>query len=301
MEILRDNYLSFGENDRAVTIAASNPRLPLGTFYEETIKQIKYINENKTKPINLFLSGGLDSEYTIHAFKELNIDANVICYRLIGEDMIYNTVDLSYALKTCKKLNIEPIIYDFNLEDYIRSGKCVEDSKFYNWTHPNVIHYLTFINIVSNFDGCNICSGEFHILMMNTISNEFDITISYNQYRYYQIWKELKLEGTPFFLSYSSEMLFAFLTDSEIIKLKNHEYPGRTAQDSSKGIVYNRGNKFNLEPYNYVTGSRIKLNGHEEWQKRSLYHHPNLIQIQEQPRLENFKEDLGFFLNEHGF
>ena len=82
-------------------------------------------------------------------------------------------------------------------------------------------------------------------------------------------FKKNNIHGTPFFLSYTSEQYFAFLSDPTMLSLARNEIPGKTGSYSSKVHVYNNQNRFKLE-------QRVKKHGYEIVEQSPIFNHPDI-------------------------
>jgi hypothetical protein len=309
MDSLRNNYLKYNiERDR-LHVSVDRPALPLGTFYEETIKQLKYVYDNKTKPVYAFLSGGLDSEFLLHVMSEMKLDFTTVILRKLGENKktVYNAHDISNAFNICEKLNIKPLVYDFDIDEYVNGPDLIEDYPILKEAYSKHIDGAVWMRVAKAMNGCTLIGGEFHGVRKDTNRDQWNFRVPRNSMVYMKLFDENNLEGSPFFMSYSSEMLFSFLLDPEIVKLCSNGYPGKIAHESLKAIVYNRGNNFNLKPYDYVTKERIKITGWEKIIISPIPNHPLYLDLRDPYENSNlkpvpiseYKEDYHSFLHNH--
>jgi len=70
-------------------------------------------------------------------------------------------------------------------------------------------------------------------------------------------------------LSYTNEQYFSFLQDPLMQDLVANKIPGKLGNNSSKGIVYNRISKFNMQ-------TRQKYTGYEKIENQDIFKHENL-------------------------
>jgi hypothetical protein len=103
-------------------------------------------------------------------------------------------------------------------------------------------------------------------------------------------------------------MLFSFLLDPEIKKLCLGGYPGKIGHESIKAMVFNRGNNFNLKPYDFVSKDRIKLHGWETLFESPLWLHPEMEKIKTLVYegenisgipVSEYREEISLFLDNH--
>jgi hypothetical protein len=88
------------------------------TFKEELLNNTRQIRDTFSEPLDLFFSGGVDSEVILRCHIELKIPINVIIVKYENE---YNALDLMHALRICNELNVTPKIIDFNLEKFFEN------------------------------------------------------------------------------------------------------------------------------------------------------------------------------------
>ena len=91
--------------------------------------------------------------------------------------------------------------------------------------------------------------------------------------RYY---KKYNVNGCPFLLSYTPEMMLAFLLDPIVVKLGTGQLLGKKGSNSTKSYVFNNGSNFNMPIYDFVTKSRVKFTGYEKIYHSDIMNHPNM-------------------------
>jgi hypothetical protein len=83
-------------------------------------------------------------------------------------------------------------------------------------------------------------------------------------------FKKYGVYGTPFFMNYTAEMVYAFLTDPAIVELANDKIYGKLGSHSTKYRVYNNNNgAFELV-------NRTKLHGYETVKESPIFQHPDI-------------------------
>ncbi len=80
--------------------------------------------------------------------------------------------------------------------------------------------------------------------------------------------------GTPHFNRYTPEMMRTFLEDPRIKELASNQVPGKLGSDSSKYIIYNRHNQFDLK-------ERPKYHGYEQIEKMDIFQHESFKELSE--------------------
>lgn len=221
-------------------------------FHNELVNAAKIIYEESSSKIMLLFSGGLDSEYMLNIFTKAKIpfEVAIISY---GK---YNVHDTQYAHTYCNNKNIEPIIIDTDIEDFIKSGKISDIAssvKCCAYQMPSVMHSI------AKLDGTIImASGEPYIKNFNGVW-KYEETERVNSY---MRWFEKNgIDGTPDFLRYTPEATLAFLRDPTVKDLINNKLPGKLSTRTSKHKIYSK---------NYSFVPRPKFTGWEEIEKTTL-------------------------------
>jgi hypothetical protein len=272
MELIKDNYLQGFGHGKSWHVNINPPSRKVKTYFEETLSTIEYIYANKTGKFQVLYSGGLDSQYVCEVLLFLGIDFNSVIIELknnAGE--VLNFHDIKYAYEFCEAKNIKPIIYDLNFEEFVKSGRNVEIAESVtccSFALPATMY------VASQLDGYSLLGNDPPYLRNeNGIWMLEELEYIHSLLRYYG---KYKLNGCPFLLSYTPEMMLSFLLDPSIIKLGTNKMPGKLGSNSTKSYVFNNGSNFNMPVYNFTTQSRIKLTGYEHIYHSSLMNHPNM-------------------------
>lgn len=222
-------------------------------FHAECIRSAKIIYEQSSSPIVLLYSGGLDSEFMLKIFTEAKIPFKtaIITY---GN---YNAHDTKFAFDYCNTYNIDPIIVDIDMDEFITSGKIydIADSiKCAAYQMPSVMYGI------SKLDGTIImANGEPYLKNYNG-NWVYQETERVNTYmRWYE--KE-NIDGTPDFLRYTPETTLAFLLEDRVKDLVANKLPGKLSTRTSKHYIYSK---------NYSFTPRPKFTGWEEIERISPY------------------------------
>jgi hypothetical protein len=233
---------------------------PVKSYYEETVIAAEMIWAQKTSPLHLCYSGGLDSEYVLSVFLQLGMTIKPVIMRTQ-----YNHPETKYAFKLCDEKNIKPIIIDLDYDHFIESGKFIEIA---NETECAAFQYIANMWLTSQIDGAVITGDSNPHLFLNKDNKWYvdEIEPTYRQHTYF---KNHNIEGTPFFINYTAEQFFSFITDPTIKRLANNEIVGKTGSHSSKVHVYNNQDKFVLE-------QRTKLSGYELVESSTIFNHPDI-------------------------
>jgi hypothetical protein len=258
--LLYDNYLQTSGNGPTWKVEISNPSRFIKSYYEETVNVAEILWSQKQGNLFLCYSGGLDSEYVLSVFKSLGMPITPVIMRTQ-----YNHHETQYAFKYCDENSITPVIIDLDYDKFVESGeflKIATEYKIAAYQLPSNLWLTTQI------DGTVITGdSDPHLFLHN--DNKWYVDEIEPVYAQFEFFKKNNIHGTPFFLSYTSEQYFAFLTDPTMLSLARNEIPGKTGSYSSKVHVYNNQNRFKLE-------QRVKKHGYEIVEQSPIFNHPDI-------------------------
>jgi hypothetical protein len=275
MDYVKNNYISGHGSGNTWNVSISTPERPVRSYYEETVIAAEMVWSQKTSPLYLCYSGGLDSEYVLNVFLQLGMNIQPVIMRTQ-----YNHPETKYAFKLCDEKNIKPIIIDLDYDKFVESGKFIEIA---NETKCAAYQYIANMWLTDQIDGTVITGDSNPHLFLNH-DNKWYVDEWEPTYRQFDFFRKYRIEGTPFFLSYTSEQFFSFIVDPTIQKLANNEIPGKQGSYSSKVHVYNNQDKFILE-------QRKKLTGYELVESSPIFNHPDMQLV------NSWKETMGGYSN----
>jgi hypothetical protein len=260
MHLVDNNYIRTKGNGSTWHVEFDLPRRPLKSFYEETVIAAEMIWANKTGKIQLCYSGGLDSEFVLGVFLKLGMNVETVIMKTQ-----YNFPEVNYAFKFCEANNIKPTIIDLDYDKFVESGeflRIASDMKCAAWQIPPNMW------LAGQLDD-TVITGDSNPHLRLYPDNKWYLEereVFHSQFNY---WKNNNIQGTPFFLSYTPEMFWAFVSDTTMYNLCNNKIPGKQGSHSSKVNVYNKNSDFNLEP-------RKKLHGYELVELSSIFNHNDI-------------------------
>jgi hypothetical protein len=274
MELTKNNYLYGIGHGETWHVNIDPPTRKIKTYFEETLDAVEYIYANKTGKFQVLYSGGIDSQYVCEVLLYLGIEFDPIIIELKNNSReVLNMHDIAYAFDFCTSKNIKPVIYDLNFDEFVESGKIIEVAKSVNccsFAIPATLH------VAGQLDGYSIIAGGDPYIKYNESKNIWlfeELEYAHSSLRYYA---KNNLNGSPFILSYTPEMMLSFLLDPRIVELGSGLIPGKTGSNSSKSYVYNNGSGFNIDVYDFANMSRIKYTGYEKINSSTLMNHPNI-------------------------
>jgi hypothetical protein len=279
MWFTKNNYLQGHGHGEDWYVNLEPAHRKVNSYYEETVDAMEKLYSTKTGKFQVLYSGGIDSQYICEVFLKLKMDFDAVIIRLLSNTgEVYNQHDISYAYDFCTKNNITPITYDINYDDFVESGKIIELAESIcccSFAIPATLH------VASQLDGYTIIAGGDPYIKYDTSNNIWlfeELEYAHSSLRYYE---KHKLNGSPFILSYTPEMMLSFLLDPNIASLGKGLIKGKTGSNSTKSLVYNNKSGLNLDVYDFVNQTRIKYTGYEKVVKSKLIDHPNLKLFEE--------------------
>lgn len=267
MQLVDNNYLRGSGHGATWHVDIDPPRRPVKSYYEETIIAAEMIWAQKQGKLNLLYSGGLDSEYVLSVFLKLGMDIQPVIMNVTSHSgEVYNVHESKYAFKFCKQHGLTPTIIDLNFDQFVESGQFLSIAESVQCAAYQLPASMW---LASQIDGTVITGNDPPHLKLNTTDNLWYLDeeeIIHSQFNYF---KQYNVYGTPFFLSYTPEMMLSFLIDPAMVALANGHFPGKTGTNSTKLYVFNNGSGFNLE-------QRVKQHGYEQVAKSPIFNHPDV-------------------------
>lgn len=277
MELTKDNYLFGTGHGKTWHVNIDPPLRKVKTYFEETLEAVEYVYANKTGKFQVLYSGGLDSQYVCEVLLHLGMEFDPVIIELKNNaGDVLNSHDIQFAYEFCNAKNITPVVYDLNFENFVKTGKNVEIAKSVtccSFALPATMH------VASQLDGFSLLGNDPPYLRNENgtwVLEELEYIHSLLRF-----YKKYEVNGCPFLLSYTPEMMLAFLLDPRIKQLGSGKFPARKGSNSSKSYVFNNGSGFNMPVYDFATMNRIKFTGYENIFKSELMSHPNLAVFEE--------------------
>lgn len=260
MQTVHNNYLRSSGSGPTWKVEIDPPGQPVGTYFEETVKAAEMVWSQKQGPLYLCYSGGLDSEFALSVFRHLGMEVTpvIMCTQ-------YNQTERQYAFDYCEAHNITPLTIDLDLDEFIKSGQMLEIAKSIELGAWQIASNMW---LTSQLDG-TVITGECppHLKKVNNVWYHDEDQIYHSTVKYF---KNNGIYGTPFFMNYTAEMVYAFLVDPAIVELANDRIYGKLGSHSTKYRVYNNnGGAFELV-------NRTKLHGYETVKESEIINHPDI-------------------------
>ena len=247
------------------------PQQKVKSYYLEAKETAEYVYANKTGHVYLLYSGGMDSEFVFSLFLELGFDFTPVIIQLSD----YNAHDLKYAFDFCDSKGVTPRIIKLDFDHFVTSGKIVDIASSITcsgYQIPATMH------VAEQLDGFVVLGNDPPYMKLNQETQVWRLEELELIHSILTFFKTRSLEGCPFFLSYTPEMMLSFLLDPTMVALANHQIPGKTGTNTSKVHVYNNGSGYNLV-------NRTKYTGYEHIEKSEIFQHPNLKRFEEYSKI----------------
>lgn len=259
---------------------------PIKSYQEELILNARAVRDNFLEPLDLMLSGGIDSEIVLRSYILAKIPINVYIFKY-KEDI--NRDDFHEALKTCDIYGVKPKIIEFDLKHFFEQDAETIWSKAYfasagYMINMKLIEYLDNIPVIG--DGINADNFDIQKRKCNLVIYE----------KHFAGAAYGNAIGRPIVTSwydFSPEVTASFL-NLNLHKWKKHKLitpPFTTARlHELKYINYNK--LFGTRIRNKLTGweeSRIKKDPHKYFQEF------NKIYIKDKVLTKNYTQDYNAF------
>lgn len=268
MQYIYKNYLEYCGHGAEFTTKISDLQKTKNTYYQETVNAMRLLLEQKQGKIYVFYSGGIDSEYAIMVLKSIGVTVIPVIIKFREE---LNAHDTYYAFKFCKMQGLDPLVIDFDLIEFVKSGRILDISEqFKNYAYQ----YNATLHTITKFDGTIFMAEGDPYFSLDKNNNTWNYIEFERNGALINFFKHHNIVGTPLLLCYTSGMLSSILTDPVIKNLANHNSPGKTSSFSSRHKIYNNNPYFYLEP-------RQKYGGYEKFEQLKIFkQHPVFLEFE---------------------
>ena len=221
---------------------------PIKSYHEELLLNAHAVKDAFNEPLDLLLSGGLDSELALRSYVEAKIPINVFIAKY--NDNI-NAVDFHEALKTCQIYNVTPTIIDCNLKTFLEN----DAHDMWNGGYFAEPGYMIMLKVIESLDNIPvICDGINADNFRMANKTQCDIVIYEKHFAAAIHGNTINRPLISSWYDYSPELTAAFL-DLNLHKWKKHK------------LITPPFNNSNLHKLKYLNSN--KLFGTRMRQKRS--------------------------------
>jgi hypothetical protein len=242
------------------------PSRKVKSYFEESLIAAEMVYEKRQGQMHITYSGGLDSEYALSLFLRLGIPITPVIMNMTLPDGTNNNIETKYAYEFCESKKLSPKIVDLNFKEFVDSGKLLDICLTAECCRPELAASFW---LAEQLDGTVVTGNDPPHMKLNKEDNLWYLDEEEFIHSQFIYWRKKNMEGTPFLLSYTSEMMLAFLIDPTIEQLANHAFPGKLGTNSSKVHVFNKGSDFNLV-------QRTKRTGYEDFYEHDFFNHPDI-------------------------
>ena len=189
---------------------------PIKSYHEELLLNAHAVKDAFNEPLDLLLSGGLDSELALRSYVEAKIPINVFIAKY--NDNI-NAVDFHEALKTCQIYNVTPTIIDCNLKTFLEN----DAHDMWNRGYFASAGYMVMPKIIESLDNIPIiCDGINADNFRQVSKTQFNIVIYEKHFSTAVHGNTINRPLISSWYDYSPELTAAFL-DLNLHKWKKHK------------------------------------------------------------------------------
>ncbi len=209
MELTKRNHFEFGRlPDDAQTFVSlvGKSEAEFKSGLEQAALDARYISETHGQlPIELCLSGGIDSEAMLQAFLHAKVPVRANFFRFEND---LNLHDISTNLAIVEKLQIPRRIFDFQIINFFESGKFLEVAQKYECQSPQIAAHLWMLDHV---DGLPCFAGN-PIAPVWRNSSWFFVGLPGELHStYFKYFLINERPGIPWFFIYSPELIQSFI------------------------------------------------------------------------------------------
>lgn len=210
----------------------------------------------------LFMSGGLDCEMTLRSFLAAGIVPKIATVKFHGEGNLH---DIGPMMKMLNEMNISYSVINFDLEEFVYSGRCYEvGAKYQAYT----LYQQMLLEVAETVSQPLITIDE--IELEKTCGVDWETGETNEKWVFVKkedqdgCWRRFNDKtGIPAlnnFYSYSPESMLAFLQIPLVDHLINDRIPGKLGWTSSKMKIYSTlGYEFRRRPKWYGIENYIHL------------------------------------------
>ena len=201
-------------------------RIPL-TWKEECLKTAKLINETYNIPINILVSGGVDSLVCCESFRLSNVPFTAVIF-----NFKYNTHDIKYAIDYCKNYEVKYKIIDIDIIDFFEN-KLLKYSEYTQCRNPQIVFQAYMTEFIEGLPVFGL--GELFLCLGQIPNSKFKgceqapvndgkvLTFEGEQYQAIErLLRYRNRPGVPKFFIYTSELKLSLLINPIILEwIKN--------------------------------------------------------------------------------
>jgi hypothetical protein len=229
------------------------------TWRKECLNVAEELYDLHGNKLELFLSGGIDSEVMLNSFTALKIKPKVTVLRYERHNNLH---DINYIFRACSKFYITPNVIDVNVEEFYKN-KLIDFADKTQCTSPQmnlIMHYAFHCNGIpvigtgENFLTRKIGETEIYDLEMEKESKLYTFFQSHNR------------ECIPAFFQYTPEQMVSFIQKEFVYRWA--ETAKKNRYFSTKKIKHEIiAEDFDIEMRPKLTGFELMMELDDEYRK----------------------------------
>ncbi len=266
MELTNNNYLRGSGSGETWRVEIDPPQRKVGTYYHETCRAAEMIWSQKQGPLYILYSGGMDSEYALSVFLSLGMRVVPV---IMTFDPDYNSHDIQHATSFCEHRGLSYIKFSLNFDHFVKTHQLLDIATKHGIGSYKMIPPMWLANQLG--DG-TVITGNDPPLLRYTQENGNCLEELQYIHSQFGFWRKEGIHGTPFFLSYTPEMMLAFLKEPVIHEFGTTSSRIPDTNQIKRDVFNNNGGKFIINP-------RPKYTGYEKIWRMPISQHPDLIEI----------------------
>lgn len=216
-------------------------RTPM-TFREEAVTAAKLIHADlaagRKSRLQLFYSGGADSEFMMRAFLEARVPFETLIIRF---DDGLNSHDIAYAERFCQSVGLTPKYLDLDIHDFFYSGEAEKYSIASQIHSPALLHHLWAID---RTDGVPIFANGENYWVKAERYNPSSLWHFWDEEMFFGFHRMLIVRdrpGVPAFFKYTPELILSGVLEPSIQALiGNRLNPKWFDSETIKHEIYRR-------------------------------------------------------------
>lgn len=198
-------------------------------YYTELLNNASRVRDSTSGPLDLFFSGGVNSQIILRTYLDLKIPVNLYVVRY--NDGI-NCDDVIHAEKICKSLNCQYQIIDFNLQSFFEND--VED--IYQKCFSLEARKLVLLKVIEKTTGTPIFGdNEFYFVKKD---NSWLLKLTEENFRMLTCSKNFNRSMMPSWFYHSPELLLSYLQLPTIKNLFENNLIGKMSSASIRGVIH---------------------------------------------------------------
>jgi hypothetical protein len=220
-------------SDSPWRIAFGKPNRAVGNLHAEGVAAARKIGQSSDTTTDVYYSGGLDSEFAVHCFKEAGVDFKVVTVEFSGRRNIH---DLEYVQKFKQKNpDLKYRTVQIDIENFLQSQEAEELANISKCTLPHILMLMKIAR--ENKSPLVLSTGEPYLIKAEDgwYLREREAIAALSRF-----FDAYQIQGTHAFFQSTNEIFYSYLIDPVMQALTAGRYPGKESSLSSRGRLYSQ-------------------------------------------------------------